>query len=487
VAVVLIHGITPRPDTWLEPKDSSMVQALGRVAHVVTYTYDYAAHSLDWVTDPAINPPLALALQCLATASGHKVVVIAHSMGGLATQEAQSLPSGSPASKILAGVITLGTPTLGSELELGLRRGQAAAESDPSSAVFALLLDLCGALGQSRPAQEACGPASSIDTPAGRAMTPGSAELQALPQWPTSVARHRIAGSVTFHWSLLGAHLDVPMGDGVVSVSSATAGGTDTPDVVSCTTSDPNDIWFGTCSHGSEPGNATMLRDAVAHAQALVTSILAPPRPPTVTRLSQCPTDAVETGTASPLPPQATIRPGVIPPAPVVLYSDTRSTAQALAPTGWSCKAVSGEDGTTRTDVWPPGATSPYDAGRGPGVQAYVIPVCSGCVYDLVCGVFHGPSVDALASASDGCSRVPPAGETDEQAGPSAVLFTDPPDVKGTGSFSGEGMAVHGVLVFNPDQQQFVSEAAMLSCVLPNSEASLCTAAINDFRWRYAR
>src|SRR5262245_43941035 len=114
-AVLLVHGITDSRDKWSQGRiggGPSMAGSIALVPGTKVYTFDYSANSLDWVTSPIISSELASAIDCLASASGRQVIVVAHSMGGLAAQQAQgSLPSNE-----LAQVITLGTPTKGSWL-----------------------------------------------------------------------------------------------------------------------------------------------------------------------------------------------------------------------------------------------------------------------------------------------------------------------------------------------------------------------------------
>ena len=101
----------------LKPPLDYVESALGTPQQVTGYTFDWSEYSgfklreqLSWVTGPPApgpGPLLAQAIKCVAGKSGHKVIIIAHSMGGLVTEDASTI--GSVADDI-AAVFTLGTP-----------------------------------------------------------------------------------------------------------------------------------------------------------------------------------------------------------------------------------------------------------------------------------------------------------------------------------------------------------------------------------------
>src|SRR6266699_5955192 len=99
VPVVFIHGILSTAAIWNGSSSTSMA---GQAAVLqgkawqgqgpTVWTFNYGPqHGLDWVTNPAIAPAFAKAVSCLAENSGHQVVIVAHSMGGLAAQLAVRL------------------------------------------------------------------------------------------------------------------------------------------------------------------------------------------------------------------------------------------------------------------------------------------------------------------------------------------------------------------------------------------------------------
>jgi hypothetical protein len=197
--------------------------ALGK--QVKLLAFDYGAVNTKWVTDPSIGPRLAACIAWLATASAKsggpgKVVLVAHSMGGLAIRCAvdpacvntdrssyPGIPWPPPASPGQLGlVITIGTPNLGSNYQMLGPIGEA----------------LCPKL------RFLCGPLLDLrNTDAAKAMAPGSTQLSALPLLPVRVPVDAIAGQITYISSLFGQPAgDIPPpdpGDLVVPVYSALA------------------------------------------------------------------------------------------------------------------------------------------------------------------------------------------------------------------------------------------------------------------------
>ena len=85
VPVLFVHGITSGPSTWTRHEIKGGASIADRVAGVggaSVWAFDYSKWSLDWVTEPHIGPMLAKAIACLATLTGHRVILIDHSMGG---------------------------------------------------------------------------------------------------------------------------------------------------------------------------------------------------------------------------------------------------------------------------------------------------------------------------------------------------------------------------------------------------------------------
>jgi len=220
--VLFVHGFNGGPSDFRAIRDrrSSMLETIDGLRGVATYTFDYSAHAFSWVTDPNIGPALARSIVCLAGVAGRKVVVVAHSLGGLATQLAQGqIIDGRPVSTSLARVVTIGTPARGVIL-LSFTTG------DVANALVQAAVDA---------ASEACGDETKkkrrhlcelldvADAPAVASMAPGSADLKALPRWSPSVIVSPIAADLRLRISVLGAGTTVSLGDIVSTVDSATA------------------------------------------------------------------------------------------------------------------------------------------------------------------------------------------------------------------------------------------------------------------------
>src|SRR4029077_5869731 len=96
---------------------------VSEVAGIKTSTFNYQRHSLQWVTDPHIGQNLASTILCLSQSSlakggSGKVIVVAHSMGGLALKEAfREQPQ---IASILGLVVTIRTPNDGSTMDANL-------------------------------------------------------------------------------------------------------------------------------------------------------------------------------------------------------------------------------------------------------------------------------------------------------------------------------------------------------------------------------
>lgn len=226
----------------------SLVGVIQDVGGTSAYTFDYHDTSSRWVTDASIGRQLADALTCLAAAHGHPAVVVAHSMGGLATRQALSLIQSDgthgPVEANVSDVITFGTPNSGSWLASVINAADKVSEyaavlggpaAGPAIASVRAMLTVCGALAtQSMNADTLCselGPLlKSARSSAAQALAVGSDEMKALPKWPAPVRVQAMYGSAdldveTIHW--FGARITVGtvnLGDFVVGADSARGG-----------------------------------------------------------------------------------------------------------------------------------------------------------------------------------------------------------------------------------------------------------------------
>ncbi|QOR71330.1 hypothetical protein IM660_03235 [Ruania alkalisoli] len=232
VPVVLVHGWRGSVGTWdlhmdlsenatAEPGTShrSFVGNLQDVPGVSVFTFDYSSVNTSWVTAPAIGPTLATHIACLHDAFGQDVIVIAHSMGGLATR--QAFAEAPEAAEMVSQVITYGTPNTGSDLAAG----------GVTTAVA--LLAVNAAPDPDRTIRDLAGDAA-VD------LATGSQALAELPDWPDGPAVHALYGDTSIEIPTMGllagprpGGITVEMGDMIVPTSSATAGAS-TTDGVTC-------------------------------------------------------------------------------------------------------------------------------------------------------------------------------------------------------------------------------------------------------------
>lgn len=221
--VLLVHGFAGGPGTFRRTLNGypSLLETVRSIPGTAVFGFDYSDRSLRWVSDPAIGPSLARAIDCISVAYARPVVVVAHSMGGLAAQYAQGqVIGGEPVSARIAGVVAIATPFDGARF-LGVDGG-------PTAYVFDRVRDAaltaCDEPVSGRPRRTYCDLVGTTDTPAVRGMRRGSPQLRALPGWDPGVRVVALAGDLVFTLGAFGATQDVGIGDVAVGVDSATAG-----------------------------------------------------------------------------------------------------------------------------------------------------------------------------------------------------------------------------------------------------------------------
>jgi pimeloyl-ACP methyl ester carboxylesterase len=299
--VLFVHGITSSAEMWRGPDDvvagtkQTLLAKAAAIPGVATYTFDYGPDSLEWVDHQAIGPLLAKTIACLALKSGHRVVVVAHSMGGLATQWAAAepdTPSGTYGDHYLARVITIGTPYKGSDAAK-LVASLLAGVTNPLVVAVKAVLAWCGLRAQVQPSDHGpCGDLRRLDTAAGRAMRPGSRQLGELKPWPDKLPVYTIAGDYHLVIRLLWPNrlVRINVGDLIVLARSAGAGATVPPAVVwRCPDTDVATALQSACFHSNlakHPGIASdvveRVRGAVPTPRAVVpTSASGTRTPPT--------------------------------------------------------------------------------------------------------------------------------------------------------------------------------------------------------------
>jgi pimeloyl-ACP methyl ester carboxylesterase len=226
VPVVFIHGIISTPQMWKPTTPGSIAYQAARISGITAWTFNYQPESLDWVTNPAIGPAFASRLACLASTSGHKVIVVAHSMGGLATQYAlaQPDPDGGTVGSHVAEVITVGTPYQGSEILTAMQLARLGTAIDPSDYAEAALGEavLSACAGHT---SGICALPAVLPSKVGTALELNSPAIAQLPPWPAGLPVLDIAGDMGL---LIGVgHILIvhrfDVGDVAVTIGSATA------------------------------------------------------------------------------------------------------------------------------------------------------------------------------------------------------------------------------------------------------------------------
>ncbi|HTJ32063.1 MAG TPA: alpha/beta hydrolase [Dactylosporangium sp.] len=226
----------------------SLIGQLQRLHGTAVYTFDYHPYSARWVDDAHLGPALGDAIDCLYKATGEKVIVVGHSMGGLVARWALTHKGHAGADRAgeVSTVITFGTPETGSviaELAAAVLDGAAAADPDGVFAVLRMFIAVCGEVTSDRLAPgtlcNAFPPLTTFDSDAVRALRAGSQQLAALAPFPPSVHLVALAGDTHLEATdLLGwfalrpwATKDIKVGDVLVGRSSALSGAAETSDV----------------------------------------------------------------------------------------------------------------------------------------------------------------------------------------------------------------------------------------------------------------
>lgn len=272
--VLFVHGFFGSPRDFRRERDGrpSMLATIAATDGVAVYTFDYSKHASKWVTDQAIGPALAESIQCLERASGRKVIVIAHSMGGLATRLAQGqVVRGRSVADSIERVITIGTPTRGVIL-LSFTKDRG------SSFVVQTVVDALGELCSEPPRtkrKRLCELLDAANAPATGAMAPGSGQLGALPPWGVGVLVQPIAADLRLRVSVFGYGTTISLGDIVATVGSATADASPGQDatVVRChaeITDLVEVVDTSPCSHANEVANRRVIEAVRAAVQAAV-------------------------------------------------------------------------------------------------------------------------------------------------------------------------------------------------------------------------
>ncbi len=281
VPVVFIHGILSTAAMWDGSSASSIAGQAARMRGATAWTFDYGPENLDWVTNPAIGPAFAKAISCLAQSSGHQVVIVAHSMGGLATQFAvgQPDPYGGMVGDHVAEVITIGTPYKGSLLLSALQALRTGARWRYPVGYLLAGQAITSACAGAR--SGICGLLSVLPSPVGTALELNSTAISDLPPWPAGLRVYDIAGDIKLFQFVAGplsGSLD--LGDVPVLTDSATSHETTGKSFeASCGT---ETLWNlihgnpGPCYHVNLPSNPDVIQTVLTYIRARISDALLP-------------------------------------------------------------------------------------------------------------------------------------------------------------------------------------------------------------------
>lgn len=220
----------------------SLIAQFQGIPGAAVFTFDYHPYSARWVDDSHLGPALGKVIDCLYQASGQKVIIVAHSMGGLMARYAATLPgiTGSNRGGEISTAVTFGTPETGSVAALLAETGaDLGAATNDKLAVIRLVLSACGTLTSTEIktgtlCDELPAPVRAFESAAGVALRAGSQQLAVLKPWPRSIYLDALAGNVTFElphpgwFSLPWSTRSVDVGDVIVTRDSALAGATST-------------------------------------------------------------------------------------------------------------------------------------------------------------------------------------------------------------------------------------------------------------------
>jgi pimeloyl-ACP methyl ester carboxylesterase len=194
----------------------SLIGQLQRIPGAAVFTFDYRDYAARWINEKHLGPALGKTIDCLYQASGQKVIIVGHSMGGLVARWAAThsdVPGVADRSAEISTVVTFGTPETGSIAAMLLKTASNAAETaaaiaDPklakAIALIRLFVTWCGR----RTSDEVqtgtlCDSLplfiSAFDSDAGRALRYGSPELEKLDPFPRAITVDALAGETTFH------------------------------------------------------------------------------------------------------------------------------------------------------------------------------------------------------------------------------------------------------------------------------------------------
>ncbi|MEU5048196.1 alpha/beta fold hydrolase [Streptomyces sp. NPDC021096] len=284
--ILLVHGIGAKPGMWtggtdkwvkngnVEGTDVPPLKYLeDKVGadRAAGYTFDWSSQAgpqseVSWVDGKEGSPGnhLSEAIRCVAEKSQRKVIVVAHSMGGLLTKFAVNQPG---IREKVAAVFTMGTPYKGSFM------AGAPGESSERGIVGSILKHWC----KFSPNDESflCFLAGGRQDPGIKGMRIKEGAWGSLPAWPPGLPLYRLASSIPATLTpvhVLPFEVKIPggsFGDAVVDSGSQTEGSTQQVQHECPVAYDSFPELFGTpCFHLNQPKDPKLLDHIIQQIKA---------------------------------------------------------------------------------------------------------------------------------------------------------------------------------------------------------------------------
>ena len=170
----------------------------------------------------------------------------------------------------------------------------------------------------------------------------------------------------------------------------------------------------------------------------------------------------------------------------LAVYTTQDGSMKVLGPTGWTCTATVGADGSTKVGVYPPGQgdpnSQPFQTSSAQAVLGSQSGGCEGCAVTQASPLFVTAASDCAAQFQGNVCSTKPSAESVEQIGNGVVGFLDPPGVAGSGNPSGGPYPANGVMTYHTSN---FTRSYVDTCTLPSSDHALCTAILNNFVQSY--
>jgi len=279
VPVIEVHGLNSSAKVW-----APMTKVIkDNVPNAYPMTFDYGNLSRQWVSNPGIGPRLAKVIVCVANASTQaggpgKVVMVDHSMGGLATRYAATMtPQASAVTRALGLVFTIDTPNTGSGV---------------ANVAYPVLYSVCNAAKTMANPSLNGTPCSFLSAVGG--LENKSSEIDKLPRLPSSVPVMAYAGDVTLTTQFFNVKIKELHTDLIVSEKSSLwgnnlnrFGGTFTtycsaaidtgPSTVDALVSTVANLNNANCWHSAQTHNPQVMQLTWQEIRRYVASITTPP------------------------------------------------------------------------------------------------------------------------------------------------------------------------------------------------------------------